>query len=411
MSEIISPLDGSSPDLAPAPIAPESEPTGAIAALRQALKDMGARIGMVWVVIMVVCAIFAPLIANSRPYLIKADGKWSSPMAQFFTPADWILLLIPVLWCLLLVVKKFVGPTWWLSTKGRLAITTYITVVVAGLLIWKYQPRLAPPNFYREQLAAGQIEKAYFAPIPYSPDDRQGDISNQRLLAPSSSHWLGTTSGSVDLLSVMIHGTRIALSIGFISTGIAVVIGILLGGLMGYYAGWVDLLGMRLMEIFSSIPTLLLLLCFVAVFEPNLYMLMVIIGLTSWEGYATFTRAEFLSLRQRDFVQAAIATGLPMHRVLFRHMLPNGLAPILVSVSFGVASAILAEATLSFLGLLSGDMASWGRMLEDARSEGGTFYWWLAMFPGLAIFLTVYAYNLIGESLRQVLDPKTNRKG
>ncbi|HLL90109.1 MAG TPA: ABC transporter permease, partial [Tepidisphaeraceae bacterium] len=250
-----------------------------------------------------------------------------------------------------------------------------------------------------------------FPPIPYSPDDRQRDVRDARLQRPSAAHWFGTTGSGADLASNMIHATRIALSIGFISTGIAIVIGVVVGGLMGYYAGWVDLVGMRLVEIFSAIPTLLLLLCFVAVFEPNLYLMMVIIGLTSWEGYAVFTRAEYLSLRQRDFVQAAIAAGVPLRSVLFRHILPNGIAPVLISASFGVASAILAESTLSFLGIgLGVDEASWGKLLEDARGVGGTFYWWLAIVPGGAIFLTVFAYNLVGEALRDALDPHTNRQ-
>jgi peptide/nickel transport system permease protein len=195
-------------------------------------------------------------------------------------------------------------------------------------------------------------------------------------------------------------------SIGFISTGIALAIGIIIGGLMGYFGGGIDLIGMRLVEIFDAIPTLLLLLIFVAVFTPNLYIMMAIIGLTTWVGYAYFIRAEFLSLRDRDFVQAARAAGLPIWRILFRHMLPNGVTPLIVSASFGVASAILYESTLSFLGIGLVTEASWGNLLEQALGEGGTFYWWIALYPGLAIFLTVFAYNLIGESLRDALDPR-----
>jgi peptide/nickel transport system permease protein len=207
----------------------------------------------------------------------------------------------------------------------------------------------------------------------------------------------------------MIHASRVALSIGFISTGIAVIIGVFIGALMGYYVGWFDLLGMRLVEIFDSIPTLLLLLCFVAFFKPNLYIMMAIIGATSWVSYAYFVRAEFLSLRDRDFVHAARAAGIPLRSILFRHMLLNGLTPVIVSASFGVASAILIESTLSFLGIGLPSEASWGALLEEALGVGGTFYWWIALFPGAAIFLTVFAYNLIGESLRDALDPRLGR--
>ncbi|HEY1687205.1 MAG TPA: ABC transporter permease, partial [Tepidisphaeraceae bacterium] len=177
------------------------------------------------------------------------------------------------------------------------------------------------------------------------------------------------------------------------------------GGLMGYFAGVTDILGMRLIEIFEAIPTLFLLITFVAFFGRNLYIIMVIIGLTGWTSYARFLRAEFLKLRHQDFVQAAIAAGLPTRTVLFRHMLPNGITPVLISASFGVASAILAEATLSFLGLGLIDEPSWGALLNQATGAAGEFVWWLAVFPGVAIFLTVYAYNLIGESLRDALDP------
>lgn len=207
----------------------------------------------------------------------------------------------------------------------------------------------------------------------------------------------------------MIHASRIAMAIGFISTGIAVLIGIFVGGLMGYFVGWVDLLGMRLVEVFGAIPTIYLLLAFVAFFGRNIYLIMVIIGLTSWVGDARFVRAEFLKLRKQDFVQAAIAAGLPLRSILFRHLLPNALAPLLVSASFGVASAILAESTLSFLGLGLVDEPSWGQLLNQAVSAGGGFDWWLATFPGLAIFLTVFAYNLIGEALRDALDPRLRK--
>jgi peptide/nickel transport system permease protein len=161
---------------------------------------------------------------------------------------------------------------------------------------------------------------------------------------------------------------------------------------------------MRLVEIFEAIPTLFLLLTFVAFFGRSLYLMMLIIGLTSWSGYARYVRAEFLRLRQQDFVQGAIASGLSLPSILFRHMLPNGMAPILVAASFGVASAILAEATLSFLGLGLVDDPSWGQMLNQAV-QSSTFNWWMAAFPGGAIFLTVFAYNLIGEALRDAVDP------
>lgn len=218
-------------------------------------------------------------------------------------------------------------------------------------------------------------------------------------------HLMGTTSNGEDLTSRMIHGSRIALVIGFIATGIAVAIGVVVGGLLGYFAGWVDLIGLRLVEIFASIPVIMLLIMIVAFYGRSLILMMVVLGLTGWVGYAYFVRAEFLKLRKMDYVVAARAAGTPLHLILFRHMLPNGVAPVLVAASFGIASAIMTEATLSFLGLGLEKEPSWGQMLNQAR-QGGSFSWWLAIYPGMAIFLTVFAYNLIGEALRDVIDPR-----
>jgi len=372
--------------------------------VRQVARDVlvrwGAQIGIVWVGLLVVLAVLAPVLANSHPLLMKSkDGELSSPWVKHLSTADCTLLVTAVAFVIIVLTR------WRASTKVWLLLAVIVVTAITSSIFVKQ--RFTSPDTYRDRLKSGEIEWAARAPIPYSPDDRQLDDPTARLRSPAGRHWMGTTATGADLASNMIHACRIALSIGFISTGIAVVIGVVIGGMMGYFAGVVDLLGMRLVEIFSAIPTLLLLLCFVAVFTPNLYMMMAIIGLTSWEGYAVFTRAEFLSLRQRDFVQSAIASGVPLRSVLFRHMLPNGITPVLISASFGVASAILAESTLSFLGIgLGVDEASWGKLLADARSSGGTFYWWLAVFPGVAIFLTVFAYNLIGEALRDALDPK-----
>ena len=365
---------------------------------RGVLLRWGARVGMLWVLALLVFAVLAPVLANSHPFLMKdASGAMHSPWLAHLKVTDWTMLLaVPVTLAL-----------WWLPIRRKAIWFVVSLALIALLSSFFVKQRFTDLATYRNGLRDGTIAWTIRAPIPFSPDDRQGGGQDVRLKPPSRVHWLGTTGTGADLASNMIHATRIALSIGFISTGVAVVIGVAIGALMGYFAGWVDLFGMRLVEIFSSIPTLLLLLCFVAVFEPNLYLMMVIIGLTSWEGYAVFVRAEYLSLRQRDFVQAAIAAGLPLRSILIRHMLPNGITPVLISASFGVASAILAESTLSFLGIgLGVDEASWGKLLEDARGSGGTFYWWLAIFPGGAIFLTVFAYNLIGEAMRDELDPR-----
>lgn len=220
---------------------------------------------------------------------------------------------------------------------------------------------------------------------------------------------LGTDSNGVDVLCQMIWACRLSLSVGFVSTGIALIIGITLGALMGYFGGWVDLLLFRVVEIFMAMPVLFLLIVAAGVLPRNTYVMMAIIGCVSWTGAARFTRAEFLKLRGQDFVQSCRAVGLPLPSILFKHMLPNGVTPVLVDASFAIAAAILAEATLSFLGLGPDNQASWGKLLASATGSTGTFLWWLAIFPGFAIFLSVLSYNVLGGALRDAIDPKLRK--
>jgi peptide/nickel transport system permease protein len=314
-------------------------------------------------------------------------------------------------WPVVLIDLAIIGYIPWaldVSLKFKAIVAACMLALAALVVVHPVSPpQSIDYSRYREWERAGRIEKVYRAPIPYSAGDRQRDVREARLQPPDRNHWMGTEANGSDVLSRIMHASRIALAIGFISTGIAVVIGVVVGAIMGYFVGRVDIIGMRLIEIFEAVPTLVLLLTFVAFFGRNLYLMMAIIGLVSWTGDARFVRAEFLRLRNQDFVQAAVALGLPLRSILFRHMLPNGIAPVLVAASFGVASAILYEATLSFLGLGLVDEPSWGQLLNQVTgSAGGTFKWWLALFPGLMIFLTVYSYNLVGESLRDALDPK-----
>lgn len=222
-------------------------------------------------------------------------------------------------------------------------------------------------------------------------------------------HVLGTDTLGQDVLSQMFHACRLSISIGFVSTGIAVVIGVTIGALMGYFGGWVDLALYRVVEIFMAIPVLFLLIVAAGVLPSNIYVMMAIIGCFTWTGAARFIRAEFMKLRETDYVQAAKAVGLPLWSILFKHMLPNGVTPVLVDSSFAIAAAILIEAILSFLGLGPTGQASWGKLLSNASGETSDFIWWLAIFPGAAIFLTTMAYNLIGEALRDAIDPKLKK--
>lgn len=229
--------------------------------------------------------------------------------------------------------------------------------------------------------------------------------------APSNRNWFGTYKRGVDVFARMLHGTRVTLLIGFVSTGVAALIGIPIGAAAGFLGGWVDMLLSRLIEVMMSIPGLVLILALIAIIEkPTIWHVMVVLGATSWTGIARLTRAEFMKLREMDFVVAARALGVNRWSIMSRHVLRNALAPILVPITFGIAGAILAESALSFLGLGPADSLSWGRLLQAGR-ESNNEHWWLIVFPGAAIFLTVLAYNLIGEGLQEATDPRLSEAG
>jgi len=227
-----------------------------------------------------------------------------------------------------------------------------------------------------------------------------------RLQAPNWHHPLGTDDLGRDVLTRILFGARISLLVGFVAVGIATAIGIVLGALAGYYGRWIDTLLMRFVDIMLCFPTFFLILAVIAFLDPSIWNIMVIIGLTGWMGVARLVRAEFLTLRERDFVQAARAIGANDARIIFRHILPNALSPVLVSATLGVAGAILTESALSFLGIgVQPPTPSWGNMLIAGKQTLGTA-WWLSVFPGLAILVTVLGYNLLGEGIRDALDPR-----
>jgi peptide/nickel transport system permease protein len=248
---------------------------------------------------------------------------------------------------------------------------------------------------------------AMLAPFiaPYDPDDINVKAI---LIEPSWQHWMGTDGLGRDVLSRMLYGGRISLLVGLVAVGISTIIGIILGAIAGYYRGWVDTFIMRLVDVMLSIPSFFLILAVIAFLTPSIYNVMIVIGLTSWMGVTRLVRAEFLSLSGREFVQASRALGAKDARLIFTHLLPNSLTPIIVSSVLGVAGAVLLESGLSFLGLgVQAPQASWGNILTDGK-DYIQFAWWLSLFPGLAILITVLGYNLLGEGLRDALDPRSN---
>jgi len=250
---------------------------------------------------------------------------------------------------------------------------------------------------------------AIFAPVIAPYDYREQNIG-QRLMPPSSQHILGTDELGRDVFSRMVFGTRISISVGIIAVAIAAFIGILLGAIAGYWGGWVDNVIMRVVDVFLSIPTIYLILTVIAYLGPSIINVMIVIGLTGWTGIARLTRAEVLKTKKMAYIESAKLAGLGKARIILRHILPNSLTPVLVSITFGIAGAIFTEAALSFLGLgVQPPFPSWGNILTSGKDYMHSA-WWLIVFPGIAIFIAVFAYNMLGEGLRDYLNPVTRRQ-
>lgn len=276
--------------------------------------------------------------------------------------------------------------TWRRFRRSKLAVAALIYVAAVTLLA-----------------AAAPLIADHGGPVPFDPNDV--DITS-RLRPPDRLHRLGTDDLGRDVLARMIHGGRVSLTVGFLATAISLVIGSLLGALAGYYRGVADWIVSRTIEVVLCFPFLFLVLGIVALFGPSLYTIMIALGLTSWTTEARFVRGEFLRIRELDFAYAARASGARDARIILRHLLPNALAPVLVSASFGVASAILTESALSFLGFgVPLPTPTWGSILLAAQ-QNIEYAWWLVVFPGVAIFLTVAAFNIIGDRFRDALDPR-----
>jgi peptide/nickel transport system permease protein len=280
----------------------------------------------------------------------------------------------------------------------------------AGESQWRIAARL----FQRNRLAMAGLAvvlvlylAALFAPVlaPFDPT-AQGDLVRSSYLAPGGAHWLGTDQFGRDILSRILYGARISLLIAFVAVAISVTIGTLLGAVAGYVGGKVDSLIMRFTDLVLAFPRLILLILIIALTRPSIPLIIVVLGLTQWPGTARLVRGEVLSLREREFIQAARALGLSGARILFRHLIPNVLAPVIVAATLGIGNTIVLEAGLSFLGLgVQPPVASWGNMVADGR-QNLIGAWWVATFPGLAIVLTVLAFNLVGDGLRDALDPR-----
>ncbi len=277
---------------------------------------------------------------------------------------------------------SFIAAVFWPRLKAnRLAMTGLVVVVVLFLV----------------SLSAPLI-------APYNPSEINAwDV----LQPPSWQHWFGTDELGRDVLSRVLFGARISLKVGFVAIGIAVLLGSAVGLLAGYYGGWVDTLLMRCVDIMLCFPAFFLILAIITFLEPSIWYIMAVIGLTGWMGVARLVRAEVLAIREMDYILAARCIGCSDLRIILRHILPNALSPVLVAATLGVAGAILTESALSFLGIgVQPPTPSWGNILTSGK-DYIEFAWWLSLYPGLAILITVLAYNLLGEGIRDALDPRT----
>jgi peptide/nickel transport system permease protein len=340
--------------------------------------------------------------------------QWRFPLFASLDVLDALFLLSAVF-----LLIAFGPLTWWgplrrVAPLERRWALTWAAALVPALLLSGLWGLAREAKFetvsYKKGLEDGTVKMSasVWPPCRYRYDEVPEDQA-ERLLPPSSRHLFGTDYMGRDLFSRMLWGSRISLSIGFAATVLSVIIGVVLGAMAGFFGGWVDIVLSRIIEIMICFPRFFIILAVVAFLPPNIFYVMLALGVFGWMGIARLQRGEFLRLRNLDFVSAAQALGATSSRMMFRHLLPNGVAPVLVSASFGIASAMLTESGLSFLGLGVQDPAtSWGQILYTGRSEvlQGFAKWWSFTIPGAAIFLAVTCYNLVGDGIRDAVDPR-----
>jgi peptide/nickel transport system permease protein len=326
---------------------------------RQFRRNRIAVAGLVIILVLFAVAAAADFIANDEPLVMKYDGTIYFPILK-----DYFVRL--------------------------------------GIAQWPPQfQNIRFKDFAEREFKSG--DWAQFPPIRYSPNEVSLATPLRR---PSMQHFFGTDDIGRDIASRVVHGSRVSLSVGFVAVSIYILIGLVIGSIAGYYGGVWDIIASRLIEIMLTIPPFFLIVTVVAFLPQSIFNVILVIGITSWPTVARLTRGEFLKTKSLDYVVSARAMGATDFRTIFRHILPNALGPVIVAATFGIASAILIESTLSFLGFgVPPSTASWGAILSNARQLLPSA-WWLSVFPGLAIFLTIVSYNLVGEGLRDAGDPR-----
>ncbi len=351
----------------------------------------------------------------NQPFYFSCQGKTDYPFLGALFNRNYfesgvdiffnLLMVLSPLFIAIYLIVSYMTKEHFKYVKGKL-FKGFILAQLLMFVIMTFIPYNRPIVDYKgkiEELKAnGENYSCLFPVLRYSY--REGDQTEQHPRPPGEKHWLGTDKEGRDVFVRMVYGTRISMTIGVVAVSIYVTIGIILGSIAGYFGGRVDLWISRFIEVMICFPSFFLILTVVSFIEKrSIFHIMFVIGITHWTGVARLVRAEFLKLKNMDYVQAAIALGISRTKIMFSHILPNAMAPVLVSATFGIASAILTESSLSFLGLGDPSAPSWGEILNVGRVEGKL---WLIFSPGVAIFFVVFIFNLVGEALRDALDPR-----
>jgi len=406
--------------------APESQQVAYLSIVWAELsQNRVAMVGLFALLIFCLLAIYAPLLSLGQPLTWRdVDGlrfPWFAALFNrllFENAVDLFFNLLMVLspaYAALYLVLRWRHGTAFRRVRGRWLrrICVLHLLVFAAFQVESWGPvenplrttsRIVDWEARLAQLESADSADAPLAIFPLRRFHYRDTDPARSVLPPSAKHWFGTDKEGRDVFARMLYGTRVSLTIGVVAVSIYVAIGVLLGAIAGYFGGWIDVVVSRLIEVMICFPSFFLILTLAAfVEERSIFHVMVIIGITSWTGVARLVRAEFLKHKALEYAQAALVLGVPRRRIIFRHILPNAIAPVLVTATFGVAAAILTESSLSFLGLGDLSAPSWGMTLSAGRTENAL---WLILFPGMAIFALVSVLNLVGEGVRDALDPK-----
>jgi len=342
----------------------------------QLKKNRGGMTGLIIAFLLFSLAATAPLVANDRPIIAQYNGNMSFPAFQTYVDV-WVP---------------------WRSMRYGMK-----SFKVAGTFpMSEHYPELEGQT-WKEVRDSPEMGFSVWPLVQWHPNQFDADSLKQEI---SKDHWLGTDDLGRDVLSRLIHGTVVAMLVGIIAMSISSAIGITLGVIAGFFGGWVDIFLSRGTEVVMCFPSFFLIIAVIAFLEPSIVNIMLVLGFVGWTRIFRLIRGEVLLVRNLDYIAAARSMGLSQTRIMFRHVLPNVVAPVLVAVPFGIAGAVLAETSLSFLGFGDPSVPSWGEIVYQGRAYVSQGLWHLTLFPGIAIFITLTAFNLFGQGLRDAMDPK-----